>query len=321
MPFFDNETAEKVYTGISSNMGLTRVGSVSPNDYYDLQKQRTDEYMEVAHALDYVGLAKVGNVHVGDDDEDTAYPPGSVNRKKKDVFDYMEDKYVNQADPKNVVTKAAWDNFSASVSTFASGDLPGITSCTAVGTISTTGTYYCSSAAGGASNPLTVDIHRDQLAAKGYPTLENTSSLNGAGGKYDANSGCYYRITINENKGYGKELSIINSTTTETVTNCDGSSNIVSGVGGSLIGSVNICQDSLTNTLSGLATAYGLLSVNILNELNNSISGEKNFRDIKHEEQVTLWYMYYDENTAFPVPYTQARSTMEINKDVIEDNM
>ena len=319
MPFFDNETAEKVYTGISSNMGLTRVGSVSPNDYYDLQKQRTDEYMEVAHALDYVGLAKVGNVHVGDDDEDTAYPPGSVNRKKKDVFDYMEDKYVNQADPKNVVTKAAWDNFSASVSTFASGDLPGITSCTAVGTISTTGTYYCSIS--GASNPLTVDIYRDQLAAKGYPTLENTSSLNGAGGKYDANSGCYYRITINENKGYGKELEIINSTSTETVTVCGGGPNIVRGVGGSLIGSVNICQDSLTDTLSGLAAAYGNLSYNISNELNNSISGEKNFRDIKHEEQITLWYMYYDENTVFPVPYTQARSTMEINKDVIEDNM
>ncbi len=113
------------------------------------------------------------------------------------------------------------------------------------------GLYYCSTS--GPSTPLTVSVYRDQLAAKGYPNIENPDGLTGIGGRYDDSSGCYYRIALGENKGYGKELAIINSTTDEDVTVCGGGAKINSGAGSdNLIGTVNICTGSLNSSLNSL---------------------------------------------------------------------
>ena len=315
--FFEkNHTAERVYVGLASASPEqpNPNGDVGPDPYKDNQKKRTQDYIDVCKSLDNVGLTTLGNANINGSDAE-AYPPGSVNGLKKDAVDYL----ISNHDGNNIIHKSAW-KYAASVVTLTGKAITGVHSCDSTGQESPEGTYYCSTSGSGTS--ITVDIYRDQMCAEGYPSIEVVGGAIGFGQRFDAGSGCYYRIGAVENGGLGRGLIIVAAADQDNIKDCvTGGFHLVDGAGSdNKIGTVSLSTANLTSTFETKVDAYHDYCGEAKNYLQNSISGIQNYRELKHREQKTLWFMEDADNTAFQVPYDEARVAMQVNKDIIEDN-
>ncbi len=318
--FFEkNHTAERVYVGLASASPEqpNPNGDVGPDPYKDNQKKRTQDYIDVCKSLDNVGLTTLGNANINGSDAE-AYPPGSVNGLKKDAVDYL---IRNHDSGNNIILKSVWEDCTASVVTLTGKAITGVHSCTSTGTYSPTGTHYCSTS--GHGTPITVDIYRDQMCAEGYPSIEVVGGAIGFGQRFDAGSGCYYRIGAVENKGLGRGLIIVTASDENNIEDCvyPNKKDLVSGAGSdNKIGTVSLSTANLTSTFETKVDDYWNYCGEAEKYLQNSISGIQNYRELKHREQKTLWFMEDADNTAFQVPYDEARVAMQVNKDIIEDN-
>ena len=317
--FFEkNHTAERVYVGLASASPEqpNPNGDVGPDPYKDNQKKRTQDYIDVCKSLDNVGLTTLGNANINGSDAE-AYPPGSVNGLKKDAVDYL---ISNHDSGNNIILKSVWEDCAASVVTLSGKAITGVHSCNSSGQESPEGTHYCSTS--GAGTSITVDIYRDQMCAEGYPSIEVVGGAIGFGQRFDAGSGCYYRIGAVENGGLGRGLIIVSAADQDNIKDCvTGGFHLVDGAGSdNKIGTVSLSTANLTSTFETKVDAYHDYCGEAENYLQNSISGIQNYRELKHREQKTLWFMEDADNTAFQVPYDEARVAMQVNKDIIEDN-